>query len=96
MASRTRGRVKPRRLTIGRKRALTARPLWSRRPCSPIRASSAAAGAALLWAGGILWFAYDVAGSGSGTADGNAVATDATGAVANADDLKALANVIAD
>lgn len=52
--------------------------------------------AALLWAGGILWFAYDVAGSGSGTADGNAVATDATGAIANADDLKALANVIAD
>ena len=52
--------------------------------------------AALLWAGGIVWLADDIAGSApqdGGT--GNTVAiTDASGAPVDADDLRALANVI--
>lgn len=51
--------------------------------------------AALLWAGGILWLAYDVAGAAPGGND-QAASVEATGAIANADDLKALANVIAE
>ena len=53
---------------------------------------------ALLWAGGILWFAYDVAGSAP-HADNTAAATDpaatdASGAAVNDADLQALANII--
>ncbi len=41
---------------------------------------------ALLWAAGILWFAYDMAGTAPADGNGAAVATDATGAeVTNAD-----------
>ena len=48
--------------------------------------------AALLWAGGILWFAYDVAGSApAGNSGGMA---DASATPANADDLAAVANLI--
>lgn len=52
--------------------------------------------AALLWAGGILWFAYDVSGSASGghaNANGAAL-TDTDGAAINAADLQAVANLI--
>ncbi len=49
--------------------------------------------AALLWAGGILWFAYDVAGSAPAGNSGAAV-TDASGAAADAGDLAAVANLI--
>lgn len=49
---------------------------------------------ALLWAGGILWLAYDIAGSAPHD-DGKGLAiTDASGAEANIDDLRALANII--
>ena len=53
--------------------------------------------AALLWAGGILWFAYDVAGSapaGNGAAT-PATTTDATATGANAADVAAVANLLA-
>lgn len=49
--------------------------------------------AALLWAGGILWTAYDVAGAKPSA--GNAAA-DATGEQANADDLAVLAKASPD
>ncbi|MCA1654822.1 MAG: hypothetical protein ABR588_06415 [Sphingomicrobium sp.] len=50
---------------------------------------------ALLWAAGILWFAYDVAGTSPQAEDGtNAVATDATGAPVTADDEQRLAQAI--
>jgi hypothetical protein len=52
---------------------------------------------ALLWAGGILWLAYDVAGSApheDGPASNAAAITDASGAIADDADLRALANVI--
>jgi hypothetical protein len=49
---------------------------------------------ALLWAGGILWLAYDVAGAaGPGDAGGNnqqVAATDATGAPITQQDVDAL------
>ncbi len=51
---------------------------------------------ALLWAGGILWLAYDVAGSAphdAATAN-TATITDASGAEIDSADLRALANVI--
>ena len=48
--------------------------------------------AALLWAGGILWFAYDVAGSAP--AGNSGAMTDASATPANADDLAAVANLI--
>jgi hypothetical protein len=50
---------------------------------------------ALLWAAGIIWFAYDVAGSAPAT-DGNnsEEATDVTGAPVTADDQKRLADAI--
>ncbi|GEM72275.1 hypothetical protein SAQ01S_20410 [Sphingomonas aquatilis NBRC 16722] len=48
--------------------------------------------AALLWAGGVLWFAYDVAGSAPA---GNGAATDATATSANAADVAAVANLLA-
>lgn len=51
---------------------------------------------ALLWAGGIIWAAIDYAGSApSGTGnDSNVV--DASGETANAADLAAVANLIAE
>ena len=51
---------------------------------------------ALLWAAGILWFAWDVAGSQPGADDGtNAAATiDATGAPVTVDDEQRLAQAI--
>ena len=54
---------------------------------------------ALLWAGGILWLAYDVAGSAphEDAATNNAATatiTDASGADVDSADLRALANVI--
>jgi len=48
--------------------------------------------AALLWAGGILWFAYDVAGSAPARNSG--AMADASATPANADDLAAVANLI--
>ena len=50
---------------------------------------------ALLWAAGILWFAWDVAGSQPGADDGtNASTTDATGAPVTVDDEQRLAQAI--
>lgn len=51
---------------------------------------------ALLWAAGILWFAWDVAGSQPGGDDGTnaAVTTDATGAPVTVDDEQRLAQAI--
>ena len=53
---------------------------------------------ALLWAAGILWFAYDVA-SASGADDGSGnnqqvAATDVTGAPVTQQDIEALQSVI--
>ncbi|MES2043484.1 MAG: hypothetical protein V4475_06385 [Pseudomonadota bacterium] len=54
--------------------------------------------AALLWAGGILWTAYDVAGAApANKAAGNQAApadTDATGVAVENDDLAVLANAM--
>lgn len=56
--------------------------------------------AALLWAGGIVWLAYDVAGSApvatgnSAATSDTAAATDATGALVNTDDVQALTNFV--
>jgi hypothetical protein len=49
---------------------------------------------ALLWAAGILWFAYDVAGSEpqAPNASGNAEVTDATGSPVTSDDTNRLAD----
>ncbi|WEK43521.1 MAG: hypothetical protein P0Y64_01420 [Candidatus Sphingomonas colombiensis] len=52
---------------------------------------------ALLWAGGIIWFAIDVASSAQPDAAANntaAQATDATGMPVDQHDLAALANVM--
>jgi hypothetical protein len=54
--------------------------------------------AALLWAGGVLWTAYDVASAApSNSAHGNqatAAETDATGVAVDKDDLAILANAM--
>jgi hypothetical protein len=54
--------------------------------------------AALLWAGGVLWTAYDVASAApSNSAPGNQAAaaeTDATGVAVDKDDLAILANAM--
>jgi hypothetical protein len=50
---------------------------------------------ALLWAGGMLWFAYDVASNAPPPAPANAstdAGTDATGAPVSGDDLNTLAH----
>jgi hypothetical protein len=47
---------------------------------------------ALLWAGGILWTAYDVAESAPHPAAGNTIARDATGDTVDLADLGAIAN----
>jgi hypothetical protein len=51
---------------------------------------------ALLWAAGILWFAYDVAGGGDQTTDANGVTTvtDATGAPVSDQQVKDLEKAI--
>ena len=49
---------------------------------------------ALIWAAGIIWFAYDVAGSQPQAKDGNnSVATDGDGNPVSSADTNALANV---
>lgn len=48
--------------------------------------------AALLWAGGILWFAYDVAGAAP--AGNTGAIADASGAAPDAADLAMAANLI--
>jgi hypothetical protein len=49
---------------------------------------------ALIWAAGIIWFAYDVAGSQPQATDGNnSVATDANGNPISSSDANAIANV---
>jgi len=54
--------------------------------------------AALFWAGGVIWTAYDVASanapSSSGKKPASAAMTDATGAEINQADLQALANAM--
>jgi hypothetical protein len=51
---------------------------------------------ALLWAGGILWMAYDVAGAApeprTAATDNAATPVDVTGTPVSADDLRTLAN----
>ncbi len=50
---------------------------------------------ALVWAAGILWFAYDVAGGpGDSTGTNAEQPTDVTGAPVTSDDAKRLQNVI--
>jgi hypothetical protein len=49
---------------------------------------------ALLWAAGIIWFAYDVAGSEPQDTNASANAEDATGAPVTADDAKKLADAL--
>jgi hypothetical protein len=50
---------------------------------------------ALLWAAGIIWFAYDVAGSEPQDANATAAnSTDATGAPVTADDERKLAEAL--
>ena len=50
---------------------------------------------ALVWAAGILWFAYDVAGGSEGAGETNAEQpTDVTGAPLSSDDTKRLQDVI--
>ncbi|MEO7635212.1 MAG: hypothetical protein ABIS38_06155 [Sphingomicrobium sp.] len=50
---------------------------------------------ALLWAAGILWFAYDVAGGSDASTETNAEQpTDVTGAPVSNDDAKHLQDVI--
>ena len=50
---------------------------------------------ALLWAAGIIWFAYDFAGSAPATDGNNAEeATDVTGTPVTADDQKRLADAL--
>jgi len=52
---------------------------------------------ALIWAAGIIWFAYDATGSGSqdaNTADNSAQLTDTTGTPVTKDQEKQLAKVL--
>ena len=50
---------------------------------------------ALIWAAGIIWFAYDVAGSQPQGNDGNnSVATDATGNPVSTDDANKVAQIL--
>ena len=49
---------------------------------------------ALLWAAGIIWFAYDFAGSAPADDGGNNVSTDATGAPVTADDQNKVAQIL--
>jgi hypothetical protein len=49
---------------------------------------------ALIWAAGIIWFAYDFAGSESQDQAGNNVATDVTGAPVSSDDRNRIAEAL--
>jgi hypothetical protein len=49
---------------------------------------------ALLWAAGIIWFAYDFAGSEPQDQSNNSVATDATGAPVSDQDANKVAQVL--
>jgi hypothetical protein len=50
---------------------------------------------ALIWAAGIIWFAYDVAGSEPQDKDGNnSVATDATGNPVSSGDANKVADIL--
>lgn len=65
----------------------------------PVRTSSVfkSRWMALLWAGGIIWFAYDFAGSepGPATNDANAEqATDVTGAPVTSDDQNKVSGIL--
>ncbi len=64
----------------------------------PLRKIFLSRWSALLWAGGILWTAVDVAGFAPAAAPANETApdnqTDATGVAVDNDDLATLANVM--
>lgn len=50
---------------------------------------------ALLWAAGIIWFAYDFAGSGQQQASaGNNVSADSSGTQVSADDQNKIAQIL--
>lgn len=49
---------------------------------------------ALIWAAGIIWFAYDFAGSAPQAEGANAVTTDASGAPVSSDDTNKVASVL--
>lgn len=49
---------------------------------------------ALLWAAGILWFAYDFAGSAPATQPQGNVTTNATGAPSSTDDDNKVAQIL--
>ena len=49
---------------------------------------------ALIWAAGIIWFAYDFAGSAPQADTGNKGTTDASGAPVSSDDTNKLASVL--
>jgi hypothetical protein len=49
---------------------------------------------ALVWAAGIIWFAYDFAGSESQDQTGNNVTTDVTGAPVSSDDRNRIAEAL--
>ncbi|WP_026326185.1 hypothetical protein [Sphingomonas sp. Mn802worker] len=52
--------------------------------------------AALWWAGGVIWFAYDIAGEAPTANGGNASEMiDASGETVNASDLAMVANALA-
>ena len=51
---------------------------------------------ALIWAAGIIWFAYDFAGSEPQTTTGNNVTTDASGAPVSTDDQNKVAQILGD
>ncbi len=48
---------------------------------------------ALIWAAGIIWFAYDFAGSEPSADKGNAVTNDASGTSVSSDDTNKIAQV---
>lgn len=50
---------------------------------------------ALVWAAGILWFAYDFAGSAPQDDAGNNVTTDTAGAAVSGEDANKVASVFA-
>lgn len=49
---------------------------------------------ALIWAAGIIWFAYDFAGSAPQADSANAVTTDVSGAPVSSDDTNRVASVL--
>jgi hypothetical protein len=49
---------------------------------------------AVIWAAGIIWFAYDFAGTAQQDQGGNAVSTEATGAPVTADNANKAAELL--